>query len=377
MNRILSLMVAASLLTACEDGTGPADRADRERLSAASKAPRQTAAEPVPFDPEPGPFANLVNLGDDETSGPLPIGFDFGFFGNTFSQFTISSNGFIGFDPLMPNGCCIGRDIPSPDGIDNIIAVAWTDLFPPGGGQISFETRGAAPRRRLIVSFDSLGWYPEFETNRVTAQVILFEGTDVIEIHTSYQSSGHIYTQGVENADGTEAAYIPGRVAADFGLVEDAVRFTTGTPKSRGGGKRVAELVTGSGNFRIDGRLRTFAFTARRHGEGSVRGEWQLLNRALGAKAHGNITCVTVVGNQAWLGGTTERIGGGTGGEVGWRIVDNGSGATAPADQISLAFVGREPGFAADYCATAPLEPGLFDVEAGNLQIRSRSSKRQ
>jgi hypothetical protein len=61
----------------------------------------------------------------------------------------------------------------------------------------------------------------------VTSQVILYERRSAIEIHTTHQDAGHIYTQGVENADGTAAAFLSGRVAADYGLVNDAVRFAT------------------------------------------------------------------------------------------------------------------------------------------------------
>jgi N-acetylneuraminic acid mutarotase len=80
----------------------------------------------------------------------------------------------------------------------------------------------------LIVAYQSLPWYPEFGTNRVTTQIILYEGTNLIEIHTANQSAGHIYTQGVEDATGTEALFLPGRVAGNYGLTNDAVRWNLG-----------------------------------------------------------------------------------------------------------------------------------------------------
>jgi hypothetical protein len=180
-----------------------------------------------------GPFTNTVVLGDDHLSNALSIGFDFVFFGETYSEFHICSNGFIAFNP--GTSCSfVPRAIPTPDGIDNVIAVAWTDLYPPGGGQISYETRGKKPHRRLVVSFEQLPWYREFGTNRVTAQVILYEKSNHVEIHTDHQSPSHLYTQGIENADGTDAAFLPGRVVTDFGLDDDAVKFTTVKP---GGGR--------------------------------------------------------------------------------------------------------------------------------------------
>lgn len=101
----------------------------------------------IPFAPEPGPFANTVPACDDCMFDGLPIGFSFTFFGNTHTTFNISTNGFIGFTPGTSQGCCSGRPIPSADRIDNIIAAAWTDLYPPGGGGVFYETRGRAPSR--------------------------------------------------------------------------------------------------------------------------------------------------------------------------------------------------------------------------------------
>ncbi|MEJ7810421.1 MAG: calcium-binding protein [Gemmatimonadaceae bacterium] len=196
-------------------------------VAAAISAPGEASADPIPFAPESEPFAHVVALGDDVTSGLRPIGFEFVFFGVRYSAFNISSNGFIGFDASMGQGCCSGGVIPVPDDVNNIIAAAWTDLYPPGGGQIAYETRGQAPNRRLVVSFRQLPWYPEAGIDRVTTQIILYEGTNVIEIHTARQSAGHIYTQGVEDATGTRAAFLPGRVAANFGLLQSAVRFFT------------------------------------------------------------------------------------------------------------------------------------------------------
>jgi hypothetical protein len=66
---------------------------------------------------------------------------------------------------------------------------------------------------------------------RLTAQLILYEGTGVAEIHTtSLAGTNRAVTQGIENATGTVAAFIPGRVSAAFTLSKDAVRFTTQRP---------------------------------------------------------------------------------------------------------------------------------------------------
>lgn len=201
---------------------------NRALFSASSVTAFGATSTSIPFDPEPGPFAHQLSPCDDCVQSGLPIGFAFSFFGNRYTTFAASSNGFIGFGPELQEGCCTGRQIPSADFNNNLIAAAWTDLFPPGGGGVFYETRGRAPNRYLIVAYQSLPWYPEFGTNRVTTQIILYEGTNLIEIHTANQSAGHIYTQGVEDATGTEALFLPGRVAGNYGLTNDAVRWNLG-----------------------------------------------------------------------------------------------------------------------------------------------------
>ena len=137
---------------------------------------------------------------------------------------------------------------------------------------------------------------------------------------------------------------------------------------SHGGAGRVVEQVTGSGQFTRGGQLRTFSFSAVKRADGTVTGEWQRFARAIGAKAHGDVTCFTINGNQVWLGGVVERTTT-VPGEVAWTVIDNGEGASSAPDQISLQSVGGGPGFADLLCA-AQLPRPMFDVEKGNIQIR-------
>ena len=142
-------------------------------------------------------------------------------------------------------------------------------------------------------------------------------------------------------------------------------------------GKRgpVVQSVTGSGNFTTGGgNFRTFTFTARRHADGTVTGQWQRVNHvgnASESKSHGQVTCFTIIDNQAWIGGfaTSGLFSTPPNNEVATRVVDNGEGSGS-TDQISLQFVGAGPGFAAGYCGTTPTSPALNNVAAGNIQVR-------
>lgn len=139
-----------------------------------------------------------------------------------------------------------------------------------------------------------------------------------------------------------------------------------------GPGGRVVESVTGSGHITVADEWRTFSFAANKAADGTVAGEFQAFNRAFVAKVHGRITCFTIVANEAWIGGVLERSDnpGLVGLAARWRVVDNGEGARAPADQISQIPLGAPGGAEQAYCADTPAFLPLIDVEAGNIQIR-------
>lgn len=169
---------------------------------------------------------------DDGTSGALPIGFDFEFFGNTYSQVNIASNGFISFVADMHDGCCEGRAIPRADLVNNVIAAVWSDLSPDAEGRVTYGVSGSAPNRRFVVHYRNVSLFAPPSAGRADVQIKLFERTNVIEIHTLAVPADfdHVHTQGIENATGTHAYFVPGRVATSFVLSNDAVRFRPPSP---------------------------------------------------------------------------------------------------------------------------------------------------
>ncbi len=177
--------------------------------------------------------ATTVSLSDDAVSGDLPIGFDFNFFCTTYSQFRISSNGFITFAGNTASGCCSGQTLPNTSTPNNLIALAWEDLDPGNGGQpaknlIRYETIGIAPNRILIVDFYKIDHYPS--GNNVTVQALLYENSNIIEIHTTTMpTDGGNHTMGIENSGGTTAFTIAGRNSASWSATNEGKRFAPNT----------------------------------------------------------------------------------------------------------------------------------------------------
>ena len=153
-----------------------------------------------------------VSLSDDSNVGPFPIGFNFEFYGQTFTQFRICTNGFITF------GSTSGRyspgSFPNASAPNGVVAAYWTDLYPSSGYYMRYQTTGTAPNRKLIVSAH-LTYY----SNRnawVDYQIVLFEGTNKIWTTITSQGWTPTATQGVENHTGTLAATPTGRNLSTF-----------------------------------------------------------------------------------------------------------------------------------------------------------------
>lgn len=180
--------------------------------------------------------SSTVSLGDDAVSVDLPIGFDFNFFCTTYSQFRISSNGFVTFASSTASGCCSGQSLPNASAPNNLIAFAWEDIDPGNGGQpaenlIRYETTGTAPNRILIVDFFNVDHFSN--GNNITVQTLLYESTNIIEIHTTTMpTDGGNHTMGIENAGGTVAFTVAGRNSASWSATNDGKRFTPGTCSS-------------------------------------------------------------------------------------------------------------------------------------------------
>jgi hypothetical protein len=146
---------------------------------------------------------------DDCVSGAIPIGFNFCFYGTTYTSVYISSNGFLTFLSGMGNGCCNGVTIPTAGGIEGFVAGCWTDLNPGAGGSVTYQTIGTAPNRIFVAQWQGVPEYGYSNSN--SFQIKLYETSNRIEIHvSSIVINGHNVTIGVENQTGTLGTAAPG-----------------------------------------------------------------------------------------------------------------------------------------------------------------------
>lgn len=146
-----------------------------------------------------------VTLFDDDFTGPISLPFAFDFFGNTYNDFYIGSNGFISFGSGSTD---LGNDpIPSTSTPNDIIALYWDDLDPSSGGVVSTFTATVGGQSCVVVEFNGVPHFGGSET--VTGQMILCaDGSITLNcIDCQTQNSGA--TQGIENAGGTLGYFDP------------------------------------------------------------------------------------------------------------------------------------------------------------------------
>lgn len=190
----------------------------------------------IPFAPDPMTLGTSVTLTDDSQTGLLPIGFNFCYFGNTYSQFIIGSNNWVGFSSGQTS-TWVTAPIPVAGGITapmNTIMGAWQDINPGVGGTVKYAVYGTAPFRRLSVSWNNVPMF-SCTSQLYSSQIIIYETTNIIETHILNRSlcgtwnSGNA-VHGLHNSTGTVAIVVPGRNNTPWTAVNEGTRFTPSGP---------------------------------------------------------------------------------------------------------------------------------------------------
>jgi len=147
---------------------------------------------------------------DDCVQSGISIGFDFTFFDNIYNTINISSNGNLQFtsaSTLLTNVAIPNVAVPN-----NMIAPLWDDWNPNVTiGEVYYLTRGSAPNREFIVSWQNVAQFANTDSN--SFQAVLSEGSNNIEFRYGMitpEATLNDYTAGIENITGTVGYSIPG-----------------------------------------------------------------------------------------------------------------------------------------------------------------------
>jgi gliding motility-associated-like protein len=211
--------------------------ADLSQCGPGGLNPNQTTDYSVASIPYVAQVNNGTNLfmTDDSQQGPFNIGFTFCFYGQTYTQFYVGSNGWVSFSPGQPITFTT-QTLPTGNALvpKNCIMGPWQDWHPGIGGQIKYQTVGTAPCRKLIVSWIGV---PMFSCtgNQGTFHIVLNESSNYIDSYIQskpacLQWQGGTATQGIHNAAGTLAVTVPGRNSTAWVANNDAWRWTPSGP---------------------------------------------------------------------------------------------------------------------------------------------------
>lgn len=187
---------------------------------------------------------SIIANQDDVWSAVTPLGFNFCYFGNTFSNCIIGSNGQLSFDLTNAGGLdgwSISAAIPSlADMPGNTICAAFRDTDPTSSGNIYFAYYGTAPCRALVVSWNNIPMFGSScsSTPNSTYQLVLYENTNYIDVYIQNSTSCTTWNSGygivgIQNATGTLGYSPPSRnFPTAWTAVNEAWRFVpTGAPQ--------------------------------------------------------------------------------------------------------------------------------------------------
>ena len=134
---------------------------------------------------------------DDGYTTAIPIGFDFKFYGELFSNIYISTNGFISFSPLI-SSYFDNKEIPDVDDPNNSIFALWDDL----DGRYSGEVYFLRDEDKFVVQFTN--WQRYSASGSLTFQIVLKQNNKIYLYYKTLTGSLNYSTVGIENGSGTD-----------------------------------------------------------------------------------------------------------------------------------------------------------------------------
>lgn len=141
------------------------------------------------------------------------------------------------------------------------------------------------------------------------------------------------------------------------------------------GAEGVGLGASGAAHISRDGERLTLSFNVKQLASGEVIGQAQRKSEPTDTITHYELNCMRIVGNRAIIGGIVTRSSSPrvvVGRKAIFSVEDNGEGPNEPVDRVSFvlhAASATTPGT----CETVtPPAAATFDVEKGNVQVRSQ-----
>jgi len=155
-------------------------------------------------------------LTGDDASLLITLPFPFTFYGATYNQAYVNTNGYLNFlaGQSYSNNRCIPRFTP-PNGA---IYVFWDDLDVDKNASVRTELRGTAPKRLFVIEWRNVTFFDD-GVNRIDFEIILYETGAILLQYRNIapnvlREMGNSATIGVENRTGDAGAQFSCNTAA-------------------------------------------------------------------------------------------------------------------------------------------------------------------
>lgn len=134
---------------------------------------------------------------DEGYAGPINLGFNFKYYGQTKSQIYISTNGLLTFSPISTN-IYTNTNIPNSAVPNEIISPFWDDLDAKAPGTVHYKQDG----NKFIIQWTNYQRYSG--TASYTWQVVIYSGGKIMYYFNNMTGTLNGATTGIENGAGTD-----------------------------------------------------------------------------------------------------------------------------------------------------------------------------
>jgi PKD repeat protein len=202
----------------------------------------------APYSPISLPAATLSTAsGDDVAQSAIPIGFTFNYLGTNYTSIGLNTNGVASFDAVMSTSGT-NNNLYVNNNPQNSLAPWWDNLW---SDSVLYQLQGTPGNQTFTIQWTNSLSYFNTATQQLNFQVILYEGTNVIEfsygpVITGVAAANESASIGIEGATGGAGDYIDAVTGSSFtsnGMLNAATewpshnfRFTPGIPSVLAGG---------------------------------------------------------------------------------------------------------------------------------------------
>ncbi|OLR91734.1 hypothetical protein BJP25_25290 [Actinokineospora bangkokensis] len=146
-------------------------------------------------------------LTGDDADVPVQLPFGFFFYGNTYTQAYVATNGYLNF--LASNRAYSNVAIPAAAVPNAAVYPFWDDLTIDSASRVATKTLGTAPNREFVIEWRNATFYQSTAT-RLDFETVLSESGEISFRYrgidpNSTRERGESATVGIENATGTVA----------------------------------------------------------------------------------------------------------------------------------------------------------------------------